>query len=485
MSLKVLFISVLLIVVNLSCFGQNEVLIKPFSKAEIALLDFISADSTSDQNFTIFKENFRFGVTPLLANGISLLKQKDKIYMQLMGSGRVYEIEKNGKNAYQLLRLDSTRYAGSNFGTINGFYKDTLFQLGGIGFWHIRDNFTFFSKKTHEWEALGSNKRTPVFQGPGNGILFKTEQASGKFYISQLVTQKDFPKSFVTTDIDSCFAFDFNSKTWETLGALNPEIKEIANKCKDLKTDFGPYLVFHQDLELYWLNFSTNQFGTLSAPKQAEFKEKWLKLYKGQPVHLFQFVLGDNFYLVRIEDDGKLLSEKIKITEKDFNKETTKPIYSNSTFVLVLKALRPSWPIIENLLIVFIALFGYRFIAKKIKKKSIPLEMQSILYKNFLSSLTIVEKELIQAIYQCQVKREQISIKAINKIIGVHQKDIITQNKTRSDNFLRINQKFKLATREQEALIVKQREATDKRLYNYNINAVFIGQIEKLNLDNQ
>ncbi|MEY3873967.1 MAG: hypothetical protein RL363_688, partial [Bacteroidota bacterium] len=51
--------------------------------------------------------------------------------------------------------------------------------------------------------------------------------------------------------------------------------------------------------------------------------------------------------------------------------------------------------------------------------------------------------------------------------------------------FLRINQKFKLATREQEALIVKQREATDKRLYNYNINAVFIGQIEKLNLDNQ
>ena len=147
MSLKVLFISLLLIVVNLSCFGQNEVLIKPFSKAEIALLDFISADSTSDQNFTIFKENFRFGVTPLLANGISLLKQKDKIYMQLMGSGRVYEIEKNGKNAYQLLRLDSTRYAGSNFGTINGFYKDTLFQLGGIGFWHLRDYFTFFSNK--------------------------------------------------------------------------------------------------------------------------------------------------------------------------------------------------------------------------------------------------------------------------------------------------------------------------------------------------
>lgn len=485
MPLKTISISLFLLILNSSCFAQKSILIKPFSKAEIAFLDFLTTDTTSNQNFTIFKDNFRFGVSPYLANGISLLKQKHKIYMQLMGSGRVYEIGKKGNNDYQLIRLDSTRFAGSNFGAINGFYKDTLFQIGGIGFWNIRDYFTFFSNKTHEWEVLGSNKRTPVFQGLENGVLFKTEQALGKFYLSHLIAQKDFPKSFVTNDIDSCFAFDFSSKTWETLGALNPEIKEIANKSKDLKTDFGPFILLHKDLELYWINFSANQFGTLSAPKQAEFKEKWLKIYKGQPFQMFQFVLGDYFYLIRIEVDGRLLSEKIALSDADFIQENAKPIYSNNPFILLIKALQPSWPIIENLLIVLIAIYGYRLITKKLKKKSIPLEMQSILYKNFLSSLTIVEKELIQAIYQYQVKREQISIKAINKIIGVLQKDIITQNKTRSDYFLRINQKFKLATREQEALIVKQREQTDKRQYNYNINAVFIAQIEKLNLNNQ
>ena len=83
-----------------------------------------------------------------------------------------------------------------------------------------------------------------------------------------------------------------------------------------------------------------------------------------------------------------------------------------------------------------------------------------------------------------QIKQEQISIKTINRIIGVQQKDTITQNKSRSDYFLRINQKFKLATRASELLIVKQREETDKRIYNYNINSNFIDSMKALILNN-
>jgi hypothetical protein len=83
------------------------------------------------------------------------------------------------------------------------------------------------------------------------------------------------------------------------------------------------------------------------------------------------------------------------------------------------------------------------------------------------------------------MNNEQISIKMINKIIGVQQKDILTQNKSRSDYFLRINQKFKLATRSKELLIIKQREESDKRQFNYNINPLFLKQMEVLVLNNQ
>jgi hypothetical protein len=268
------------------------------------------------------------------------------------------------------------------------------------------------------------------------------------------------------------------------LGKLNPLLKEIAQKSVDLKTMIGPYVVFHSDLALYWLNFSDNQFGSLVVDKQAEFREKWLKIYKGRPEHMYQFVMGSNYYLIRIEKDGQLTYETISLNDKDFIDSASQPVYTNNPFTSFLKTIEPSKPIIGNAFIVLIVLLLYTFYNKKFKKKKIPQEVQSILYKNFFSSLTIVEKELIQSIYQLQIKNEQISIKTINKIIGVQQKDTITQNKSRSDNFLRINQKFKLATRENDSLIVKQREETDKRQYNYNINTDFIKEIEKLILNN-
>jgi hypothetical protein len=195
--------------------------------------------------------------------------------------------------------------------------------------------------------------------------------------------------------------------------------------------------------------------------------------------------MGNQFYLIRIEANGILQYESIALNSKDFIDPNAQPIYSNNFFVSLLKNLEPGRPIIGNVFIVLLVLLLYSFYNKKIKKNKTPIEIQSILYKNFYSALSAIEKELIQAIYELQIKQEQISIKAINKIIGVQQKDTITQNKSRSDYFLRINQKFKLATRASETLIVKEREATDKRLYNYNINPIFIEALKKLVLNNQ
>jgi hypothetical protein len=420
-----------------------------------------------------------------LANGLSLLKKKDKIYLQLLGSGRLYQIQKQGKSDYQFIRLDSTLYFGSNFGSINFFYKDTLFKLGGGGFWKIADYFTFYSTKTNEWELFSSKKGIPVYQSPENGVLFFIDQLNGKFYLSNSINQTDFPASLNTNYTDTCRVFDFKDKTWQNLGKINPALKEKLQKSLYLKTTFGPYLVFHSDLEMQWLNFSTNQFGVLTKEKQAEFREKWLKLYKGLPEHLYQFVMGNQFYLLRIENNGTLQYESIELNSKDFIDPNTQPIYSNSLIGTFLNKIEPGKPIIGNVFIVIIAIFLYSLYNKKFIKGKTPIEVQSILYKNFYSALTAIEKELIQAIYELQIKQEQISIKAINKIIGVQQKDTITQNKSRSDYFLRINQKFKLATRASELLIVKQREETDKRIYNYNINPIFIDSIKTLILNNQ
>jgi len=473
------------VIVQLHSFGQSDITSKQLSLVEHALLDFITSDSINDLSLDLFNENLRFGVPTKLTNGTSLLKKKDTIYLQLMGSGRLYQIQKQGKGIYNLIRLDSTFYAGSNFGCINLLYKDTLFQFGGTGFWNIKNHFTFYSKKTHEWEFFTTKQILPVYQSPEKGIIHYTDQEKGKLYLSNSINRLEFPASLNTSLTDTCSVFDFKEKTWKNLGRINPRLKEIAEKSTDLKTIFGPYIVFHSDLEMYWLNFSTNQFGKLVKDKQAEFREKWLKIYKGKPEYMFQFVMGNQFYLIRIENNGELQYESIELDSKDFNDSDAQPIYSNNFINTLLRNIEPGRPIIGNVFIVLLVLLLYSFYNKRIQKKKTPMEVQSILYKNFYSALTAVEKELIQAIYELQIKQEQISIKTINKIIGVQQKDTITQNKSRSDYFLRINQKFKLATRASELLIVKQREETDKRIYNYNINPVFIDSMKTLILNNQ
>jgi hypothetical protein len=473
------------VIVQLQSFGQSDITSKQLSLVEHALLDFITSDSINDLSLDLFNENLRFGVPTKLTNGTSLLKKKDTIYLQLMGSGRLYQIQKQGKGIYNLIRLDSTFYAGSNFGCINLLYKDTLFQFGGTGFWNIKNHFTFYSKKTHEWEFFTTKQTLPVYQSPEKGIIHYTDQEKGKLYLSNSINRLEFPASLNTSLTDTCSVFDFKEKTWKNLGRINPRLKEIAEKSTDLKTIFGPYIVFHSDLEMYWLNFSTNQFGKLVKDKQAEFREKWLKIYKGKPEYMFQFVMGNQFYLIRIENNGELQYESIELDNKDFNDSDAQPIYSNNFINTLLRNIEPGRPIIGNVFIVLLVLLLYSFYNKHIQKKKTPMEVQSILYKNFYSALTAVEKELIQAIYELQIKQEQISIKTINKIMGVQQKDTITQNKSRSDYFLRINQKFKLATRASELLIVKQREETDKRIYNYNINPVFIDSMKTLILNNQ
>ena len=75
---KLGIIFILSIIVQLNSFGQAEQTIKPFSPAEHALLDFITSDSVNDLSLDLFKENLRFGVSTKFANGVSLLKERDK-----------------------------------------------------------------------------------------------------------------------------------------------------------------------------------------------------------------------------------------------------------------------------------------------------------------------------------------------------------------------------------------------------------------------
>jgi hypothetical protein len=80
-------------------------------------------------------------------------------------------------------------------------------------------------------------------------------------------------------------------------------------------------------------------------------------------------------------------------------------------------------------------------------------------------------------LYEHHLKGSLISTKLINKIIGVQNKDTMTQNKNRSDYFLKINQKFKFATHKELPLIIKTRDELDKRQFNYGLQETYLSEL--------
>ena len=86
---------------------------------------------------------------------------------------------------------------------------DTLFQLGGNGFWNIRGILTYFSKRTRQWELLTSNIRLPIYKPEEIVLLFKADEQAGKIYISNSMKFENFPTSLASTVVDSCYEYNF------------------------------------------------------------------------------------------------------------------------------------------------------------------------------------------------------------------------------------------------------------------------------------
>ena len=172
--------------------------------------------------------------------------------------------------------------------------------------------------------------------------------------------------------------------------------------------------------------------------------------------------------------------KKIEFKDEFLDKTNVSPIYTDqlSLYQFLIQFISNNVQFIVSFFTLSIIVLIGLFIQKK--KKKLPKEVVSILNNDFFNALTIVEKELIEELYQHHLKGEALSTKLINKIIGVQQKDTLTQNKSRSDYFIRINQKFKMATQHSEPLIIKHRDTADKRQYNYSINLQYIEDIEKL-----
>ncbi|MEN9701448.1 MAG: hypothetical protein RIR55_768 [Bacteroidota bacterium] len=479
--MKNLFITLFTLCIFLAVDAQNG--INNIKNYEISLIQLLEKDS-GDLQTTIDNNEFQFGTDFKGATYANIVKQKGKILIQPLGTGRLYEIVKEN-NTYRSRRIDSTLHSGVNFFSKTFFVRDTLYQFGGLGFWNIRGLLTFFSKQTNQWELVQTNRDVPsFFDNSQDAILQVYDNPSHpKIYLSNSYKYQNYPQTFDIYGKDTSFVFDFNTKQWTALGKLNPELKRILLGKNSLYLNFGKYQLIQSALEFYWINFENNSYGKLKSKYNGEIRQIWLRVYNNESnvgVANFQFNVGNNIYFLKLNKDKQLEYEKFSFNEEMLDLNNQDYIYSNKVdFIAIITNFLDEFNTTLLILLSIIALSIFIYSFQK-RKKKLPKEVVSILNNNFFNALTIVEKELIEELYEHHLKGEELSTKLINKIIGVQQKDTLTQNKSRSDYFIRINQKFKMATQYSEPLIVKQRDHSDKRQYNYSLNIAYIADIENL-----
>ena len=475
-----LILSLILITQAFFSFAQVKKVNNPLQEQEIALLNLISADSINPLNIQLKSTLFSFGLDTKTFKDIALIKKGRNIWIQPLGSGKIYKLEKY-KNSYSLLRIDSTIHSGVNYKAFTFQLNDTLFQYGGSGFWHMRGIMTYFSPKTHEWELYPSNAIVNGYDDNLNIIKYKLDTEASKLYMTKSLDYANIPKDFSIKDIDSCYEFDFHKNTWTNLGATNPELIKVLQNANYYNYNINDLLIFQNYLDYYWINFKKNEFGKITPQRNNIMKQPWLSLYTTKESYeSLQFNLGNTAYLIKIISGNKLSYASYQINAEDLDRSTIQYIYKveNPIIHFIFNNVYPFFT--PSVSIVILIAFGLFFLIYRQRKKRVPKEVTARLNYNFYHSLSIIEKELVQVLYQNHKKGESISTKVINKIIGVQNKDVLTQNKSRSDHFLKINQKYKLSTQEPLPLIVKTRDSIDKRQYNYGLEPSYLLYLEKM-----
>ena len=477
MRFKQSLVFLLLIIISLFANAASKLGHNPFQKQDIALLDLLYKDSVNSLNIQLNSSIYQFGLDNREFRNIALVKQKQEIWIQPLGTGKLFKVNKSN-SGYTLQRIDSTIHSGVNFNSISFSLHDTLFQYGGSGFWTIRGLITYFSNSTHEWELYPSHQSVNGYEGLSNYAFYHLDTNANKLYTTGIVVLKNPPFDLGFALVDSVCAFNFETKNWTKLGPINPELKKMIDRDNFYTLHLGKLFLFRRFFDWHWVDFENNLYGNLKIEKNSEAKQKWLNLYNTKSTYQdLQFNLGNTCYLIKLDPDLNTSFASFTISKDDIDLTDADYIYKKNNFILAFyyNTLLPFFT--PNVYILIIVSFFIFFVLYRQRKKRVPKEVNAILNYNFVNSLTIIEKELVQVLYQQQLKGEEISPKLINKILGVQQKDTLTQNKSRSDHFLKINQKFKLATQQDLPLIVKSRDSIDKRQYNYGLETRYLQEL--------
>lgn len=147
---------------------------------------------------------------------INTFSLNDNYILTVSGTGQVYQLNLLKK---ELKRLDKTFYRGYNFGAIQYVRNDTLFSVGGNGFWHANNIETYFSFRSKEWELTN----VPNEMGP----KYMKSDFGGFDVKRDVLSIIDFPALYHEGRFSHPYRYfekSLKSNQWDYKGDINTDL---------------------------------------------------------------------------------------------------------------------------------------------------------------------------------------------------------------------------------------------------------------------
>lgn len=363
---------------------------------------------------------------------------KNTCKITISGTGQVYLLDLNDLS---LRRLDKTYYRGFNFDATQFIRNDTLFSVGGTGFWQRHSVITFYNTENKEWDLLKPENKNYL---PSSFHFSGYSKKNDAFF-----TAFAFQDSILANKQIPFLIFDFKTKLWSNKGNLTARILSLTkNKFKSVWT--GDFLICFYDEVLIIDPFSNKLYQYDKGPDKF-FLENAFVYYQNGNLYSRQLnttVKGNRFIL-----DSLAMTEVIK-DSKLIGKVYNSPKKSSLFLVLGISAS------------CLIAL-GFIFVKiKRIKRDKELTALELKLLKKFLTN-----------------KDEFMSSNTINSILNLNDKSYDNQRQIRNRVINTINVKLYSYFGSKE-LIKRVSDDGDKRVMNYYLNPdIKSRDIDKLKLN--
>jgi hypothetical protein len=405
---------------------------------------------------------------------------KNKLVIQIDGSGFLYEYMP-GK---PLKRMDSTCNEGYNYGAFTFVYKDTLFSIGGYGFWEFNGMVRYFNEKISEWEVVKTNKSIPLMQHMYSKPFYDIPNHKiYLIYVKPKPLNEDESYNTDKTLYVQCFDL-IKKKWWEEPKLLNSKIKSDGILGfigpGTFHSKFG--LILLNETEVFIYDFHHNKIFTFSKEKESQIRERSTT----QSERIF-YTKDNTLYFY---DPKSGLIDNISFGEHDFV-DSGMPIYNNINTATVL--IKNPYQLVIILITILSSILIIILILKNKKLKHRNEFLMNSYFINgkkgtneisvanpvsFRENLTEVEKGLLDILIINTSSDTMTTVTQVNQVLGIINKPLKIQNNIRAANIQLINKKFMMYSGTADELIEKQRTEFDKRFFEYSIQRKYLGKVK-------